>query len=92
MELKNKIKKFIKKYNIKVDKNFDELTFAEIYEQVFGKEWKDSIFRYIKFDKANQSKRSKYKKLLKDIYYIKKYMKYKMKYYIMLKKHRKIKN
>ena len=93
MELKTKIKKFIEEYGIKVNNSIDKLTLSQIYEQVFNKKWKDEIFRNIKLDKANQSRRrSKYKKLLKDINYIKKYMKYKMKYYIMLKKRKKIKN
>ena len=82
---------FIKNYGIGVTDSIDNLTLSQIYKQVFNKEWEDKKFKYIKFDKANQSSRSKYKKLLRNINYIKKYMKYKMKYYIMLKNVKKLK-
>ena len=82
MELKTKIIDFIKKYGIEVTDSIDNLTLSQIYEQVFNKEWEDKKFKF----NPQTTRSNKYKKLLKDINYIKKYMKYKMKYNILLKK------
>ena len=76
------------KINIDFIKNIldeEELTIKKILEILFLFDNKTYESYFMELNKQ-LSKRSKYKKLLKDINYIKKYMKYKMKYYIMLKK------
>ena len=74
IDIKNKIEKLTRK-KITIKKTD---TLSKIYNKLFNKNWsKVSPFKNIN---------NKYIKLLKDINYIKKYMKYKMKYNILLKK------